>query len=346
MPNTTTHLHLVLPPSASTVEGGVEPSWIQLVPAGRFEGRDGRGPFYLTDPQAVVRDSLMYADRLPIDENHSIDLAAPYGQPSPAVGWIVELEARADGIWGRVEWTARGRQLVDDRAYRGISPALLTEDDTGRVLQVLRASLTNNPNLDLATLHAKQESTMDLAALRKALGLADTADEAAILTAVTTTATSLHQARADLDRIAKAAGGAKPDDVVARLDLMARTGDPAALSRQVVELQAQIKTLTDGAARQAAEADVDAAIAAGKPITPAMRDWYVGLHMADPAGTKKALDQMISLNGAGRAGRKPPEGGDGPALSDADTQVAKLLGVDPAAMAKTRAADRAHQETL
>jgi phage I-like protein len=346
MPNVTTHLHLVLPPSASTVEGGVEPSWIQLVPAGRFEGRDGRGPFYLADPQAVIRDSLMYADRLPIDENHSIDLAAPYGQPSPAVGWIVELEARTDGIWGRVEWTARGRQLVDDRAYRGISPALLTEDDTGRVLQVLRASLTNNPNLNLATLHAKQESTMDLAALRKALGLPDTADEAAILAAVTTTATSLHQARADLERIQKAAGAAKPDDVVARLDLMARTGDPVALQKTVVELQAQIKTLTDGAARTAAETDVDAAIAAGKPITPDTRGWYIDRHMADPVGTKKVLDGMVTLNSAGRAGKTPPPGKESEALTDADQTVAHLLGVDPAAMVKTRAAERTGKELI
>jgi hypothetical protein len=77
---------------------------------------------------------------------HSTDLAAPSGQPSPAVGWIVELQPRKDGIWGRVEWTEEGAKLISSRAYRGISPALQT-DKEDNVVRLLRAALTNAPNL-------------------------------------------------------------------------------------------------------------------------------------------------------------------------------------------------------
>jgi len=139
-------IHTSLP-----AEGGL-PTWIQLVPAGTFSGMDGRGPYKLDDPQTVIRTSL--ADgKLPIDENHATDFALKSGIPSPARGWIIAMEARPDGIWGRVDWTPTGAELVSGRAYRGISPVFEC-DKNGNVLRVQRAALTNTPNLQqLATLH-------------------------------------------------------------------------------------------------------------------------------------------------------------------------------------------------
>ncbi|WP_459987377.1 phage protease [Komagataeibacter kakiaceti] len=37
-------------------------------------------------------------------------------------GWITELQARDDGIWGRVEWNASGHSAMDNKSYRGVSP--------------------------------------------------------------------------------------------------------------------------------------------------------------------------------------------------------------------------------
>ncbi len=131
------------------------PEWVHLVPSGTFTGSDGRGPYTLGDPAAVIRAS-MAAGKLPIDENHAIDVAAPQGQPSPARGWIVEMQARPDGIWGKPDWTATGRAVVEGGGYRGVSPVMET-DKSGNVLRVLRAALTNTPNLpQLATLHSAQ----------------------------------------------------------------------------------------------------------------------------------------------------------------------------------------------
>ena len=75
----------------------------------------------------------------------------------------------ADGIWGKVEWTETGTALMADRAYRGISPVMV-HDATGKVTAILRASLTNRPNLKgLATLHGELDME-PLAELRTLLG--------------------------------------------------------------------------------------------------------------------------------------------------------------------------------
>ena len=125
---------------------GIVPEWIHLVPAGRFSTNDGRGTFYLRDAQSVIRAS-MAASRLPVDINHSTDYASPLGLPAPAVGWIVEMQQRSDGIWGRVDWSTDGRALLEQRAYRGVSPVFVYSTD-GEITKILRAALTNIPALD------------------------------------------------------------------------------------------------------------------------------------------------------------------------------------------------------
>jgi hypothetical protein len=129
-----------------SIQGGAIPEWVQLVPAGTFCSTDGRGPWHCSDEAALINVS-MAAGRIPIDVNHSTDLAAPMGGESPAAGWIVQMQSRPDGIWGRVEWTPLGQRLLGERAYRNISPTLSYSGETGVIFRILRASLTNNPAL-------------------------------------------------------------------------------------------------------------------------------------------------------------------------------------------------------
>jgi hypothetical protein len=138
------------------LDSAVVPEWVHLLPAGKFSGADGRGPYTAHDPAVIIAAS-MAAGRLPVDENHATDLAAPKGGPSPARGWIVEMQVRPDGIWGRVEWTEIGRSMLAARAYRFISPVLLN-DKNGTVLRILRAALTNVPNLlQLKSLNSRRD---------------------------------------------------------------------------------------------------------------------------------------------------------------------------------------------
>ena len=76
------------------------PAWVHLLPAGEIETIDRRGPYRIADAEKLIAAGFAATPRLPIDENHATDLAAPKGQPAPARGWITAMEAREDGIWG------------------------------------------------------------------------------------------------------------------------------------------------------------------------------------------------------------------------------------------------------
>lgn len=319
---------------------GEVPEWVHLTPAGTFSGADGRGPFTLGDAEDVIRSS-MAAGRLAIDENHAIDVAGPKGQPSPARGWIVEMQARPDGLWGRVEWTTAGTALMQDKAYRGISPVIVAKKDGGGIVKLLRAALTNDPNLTLTTLHSRSDSMDFLSRLRQALGLAADATEDAMLTSVSAHAL----AGAALGKVATAlalAADAKADDIVAgatskaadagkltaitahfqkagldlakltpselETHLQARGGSAteAELRQTVTSLQSRLDTLVDDQAKKDATAFVDAAITAGKPIL-ANRDHYIARHQKDPAAVEKEIAALPSIHDGGVL--KPPKDG-------------------------------------
>ena len=328
--------HVLLPEGATT-----PPDWVHLVPVGTFSGEDGRGPYRLTDPQAVITAS-MAEGRLAIDENHSTDLAARNGQPSPARGWIYEMQVRDDGIWGHVEWTPPGAALMSDKAYKGISP-VFTHEKGGAVVRVLRAALTNTPNLtQLASLNS-EEHGMDLTRLRQALGLAETADEAAILAAITANAQAVSRHSQQLAAIATAGGldaALTPEGLVTALQArVAGASDAQQLAGQVVSLQTQLSTLQGERAKEKAIAFVDGAIKAAKPIAP-LRDHYIARHMADAAAVETEIGKLPSINAGGvptvtlNAKGEP----DGEAPTPSEKTVAEKMGLDPKKLAAARKA--------
>lgn len=333
-------IHLFSALDATGPAPGDVPEWIHLLPAGTFRGVDGRGPYTLADPSAVITAS-MTAGKLPIDENHATDLAAPQGRPSPARGWIVELQARADGIWGRVEWTEVGRSLVAERAYRGISPAIYSEPnkDGRRVVQLLRASLVNEPNLRLATLHSRSNDMDFLTRARAALGLPADATEDAVLAALGTTTARLDAHAAAAATIARAAGLAatpEPAALATTVELHYRgTGQSEQdLRRLVVDLQAQVTTFQQASARTTAEAYVDGAIREGKPIKP-LRDHYITRHMVDRASVETEIGALVSIHAGGVV--IPPEpGATSKTLTAEEKRVCDLMGLDPVKFAETR----------
>src|SRR5208283_910025 len=153
------------------------PEWIQLIPAGSFHGRDGRGPYLLANPAAVIEATMALRMRagIPIDYDHATDFGAPQGNPAPAAGWITEFAIRDGAIWGRVEWTERAAQAIGAHEYRYISPVFQYAPSDGAITRLLRAGLTNNPNLYLTAISAAgdEENKMDefLTQLRGMLAL-------------------------------------------------------------------------------------------------------------------------------------------------------------------------------
>ena len=286
------------------------PEWLHLLPAGEAHTVDGRGPFRVADPAALIAASLQAAGgKLPLCENHATDLAGPKGGAAPARGWIVELQDRGagaeGGIWGRVDWTDAGRRMVAAKEYRGVSP-VIAHDAANVVGAILRASLTNTPNLTgLVALHSQEGSRMDFRKmLLELLKLDGDADEAAITAAIAAWNEKPEAAtvalQSALKPIALAVGVAETADaaaVLAGVQALRSGGDD-----RVVSLQSQVGTLTASLEaavteqkRDKATAFVDAAIAAGRMGVKPERAEYISMHMSDPARAARLINAMPVL---------------------------------------------------
>ncbi len=297
-------------------EAAAVPEWIELVPAGTFHGRDGRGPYRLEEPEAVVAATraLSLEAGLPIDYDHATDFAAPRGIPAPAAGWVRELKVRNGAIWGRVKWTARAAAAIRAREYRYISPVFQYGPKDGRVMRLLRAGLTNNPNLYLSAISAAadKDQNMDefLNQIKELLALGPDATAGDVLAAVAELmAASGRRAEEDGEQ---GAGAPDPGRYVAVTEH----------TRALTELNA----LRAERARERAEHTVNEAIRAGR-LTPAQREWAVSYCAADPEGFSAfAARQPAMVRGEMRLGEKPRTAG-------ADAQV-HLTGVEAAVCAQ------------
>lgn len=211
--------------SAILMEIASEATLIPIFPAGTTMGYDGRGPYILSNPAAVIVASLREMVELVIDRDHATDHLPP-GQERPAAGWIKQLVEKDGGIFAEVDWTPKAKQQLTDKEYRYISPTFDFDLVSRQVLRIKRATLTNTPNFDmqavaseggadspLSTPKSEQEETPEmttkhqiaLVAIATAMAMsADAAPEEiqatalSRLTQATETASQLDALRADL----------------------------------------------------------------------------------------------------------------------------------------------------
>jgi phage I-like protein len=298
------------------------PEWIELLPAGVFYGRDGRGPFRLDDPAAVIASTtaLQMNAGLPIDYDHATDFGAPEGRPAPAAGWIRELEVRGGAVWGRVEWTVRAASSIVAREYRYVSPVFQFDPKDGVVTRLLRAGLTNNPNLHLTA----------IAASRTAAANNDTKDE------------QMEFPTQELRELLSLESDATVADVVAKVRELRAAGDAASsqststhahdpahyvaiaeFERALTELNA----LKADRARERAAHTVEEAIRAGK-IVPAQREWAIAYCAADTRGFQAFAAKQPSILGEnlGLSGEPPAERRAG-GLNAAELAICAQLGL-------------------
>jgi len=334
--------------------------WLHLLPGGgEVHTADGRGPYLVDDYQDLAERSLLEGDSLVLDECHSTDLAAPRGEPAPARGWINRLEARANGIWGLVQWTETGKQLRADKAYRGISPVIAHDRDK-RILAIRRASLVNQPNLKgLEALHAEGNPMEMMKKIAEALGLGEDADEEMILAAIhkmkkgggadadkEAMQSALTDALAPIGQALALQGEVTTDAIVERIGALQADGDDNAITVLQSELTAtttKLNALQEGIALQAATAFVDQAIAEGRVGVKPLRERYIAMHQKDPEGTEELIGAMAKVAGTAlhqeRSGPKPSAD-----ITEADQSVIALMGLDPKAFKAARMAELGIEE--
>jgi phage I-like protein len=238
-------------------KAGDVPDEIHLFPLGRSNLLDGR-VFTVKDAEGIIARSMgQRPNDLPIDYEHQNDnKEAVTRGPIPAAGWITSMVVKQDGIWGKVEWTDRARQMIAAREYRYISPSFQANKKTGEVHMIKGAALVHIPALTMTAL-ARAEDDPDTetvtARFAAALGLDRDADAEEILQAITAKSTP---------------DPAEFVPVAALRDLQAETA--AVRERDI-------------------EAKVGAAVK-GAYITPAMRDWATELCRSNP----DSFDTFIS----------------------------------------------------
>lgn len=347
--------------------------WIMLFPAGTSKGRDGRGPYHLKDMAAVVAASTADAIDLAIDRDHQFDIL-PAGAQKLAAGWIKEMQARADGIYGRPEWTPSAKQQLDDREYRYVSPVFL-HTPSGEVKKILRVSLVNDPNLEMKAVAAadrlaqtQETETMDelMKKLAELLGLGGDATEASILEAVQ----ALKGIDTAVKEVVEAPAEATAEEVVEKLEehidekveekveteLAARVQKALAAKGKDVdpsthvpigvfnELKKDMAAMKEHQLGESVEKAVAAATAAGK-ILPSdeQQNWAKAYAAKDMKGFEAyvASAPVIVKPGSVAAGKKPAA--QQHSLTDNQKSMCAKMGIKEADFLKTLSAEQQQQ---
>lgn len=363
---------LVIASAVSEINPGN--GWIKLFPYGSaIRGLDGRGPYVLRDQahgQQVVAATLAHQRGIdpPIDYDHQTQRSAVNGQPAPASGWIKGLEARADGLYAKPEWTETAAARLAAREYRYISPTFYCTGPrhAAQVLRISGAGLTNQPNFALpaiasqqpgepdsmdpalltalglpetttaddATAHCQQLAT-GAKALAKLMGLPETASPTEIITAAQAAVTGLAAAL-------KVTGDASLPAVVTAAQQVGATGSAVDLTKYVpTEAYLAIASQVSESGSAEVERAVDGAIDEGK-IYPFTRDiWLTFASQNLPSFVELAarLPVIVTASQIGhRPHAAPPPNKGTSGLSADEAAVARQLGLTAEQFIKTKEA--------
>ncbi|MCZ7544657.1 MAG: hypothetical protein M5R40_14550 [Anaerolineae bacterium] len=140
--------------------------WLRILPVGTF-ARFGRR---VTVTPAMVREMAAHFGRIP---ETGIPVTRAHDDTAGKVGDLAALEARPDGLWGRIRWNVRGLRLLAEGAFRYLSPevvwgpidydgrtvrnvltgvSLVNQPFFGRQVSLFRLATTNNPDKGLEPL--------------------------------------------------------------------------------------------------------------------------------------------------------------------------------------------------
>ena len=315
--------------------GGPAPGRIQLFPMGAFAARDGRpGTLKGVKAKAWTLDATLAAalvarwqqreTPLVVDYEHQTIHTTENGKPAPAAGWIESLEVGADGLYATVKWTDAARAFIKADEYRYISPVFSFDPETGAVLEVKSAALTNYPALDgMAAVAARTEDDPSmkketLEALRHFFGLAADADEAAVLAAL--------KAQGDGQTLTAMLAAKEADPDPAQYVPVAML---TAAQEKAAELAAKVKELEGDGTLAALTAEIDAALADGR-LPKSCEGWAKATAKTNPEAIRGYIASavpLVALKATQTGGKMPAGAPHTAALTEEEAFVCKQLGL-------------------
>ena len=313
--------HLAFASLAQTLNG-TAPSALRLIPAGRFSGIDGRpvglkGWFLSSeDAHAIVAELKQRHVKFVIDWEHQTLLKEKNGQPAPAAARFsgADLQVRNGEIWAtNVQWTKRGRADIESGEHLYISPVFPYDKNTGRVLGIHSAGLTNTPNIPDApelidvmaaanqslAIDTGQTPMEDTLNIRELLGLGEDASDEDVVNAIK----ALQQKVAD-QQSATASANQKAEDAEAALAALnsqsanADQVDPAKFVTVEAfnEVRDQLAALSQETTTDKVKSLVTAALEDGR-LVKAQEEWATDLGKKDFAALSQFLDGAKPLAG-------------------------------------------------
>lgn len=290
-------------PAAAVSKTG--PEWIKVAPRGKFTARDGR--VFDVDPELLSARFAEDKIDLPVDIDHATVKKAMFGESAPAVGWISKLEARTDGLYGKVEWLDEGLKVLAARTHRYVSPTL-KHDGKGKAYWLHSAALVAAPAASMPAVASADPSSSPsslattsepkmLKAIAIALGLTEDASEQSCLSALTAL-------KARVDPAVHAETLKQVATLSSELDSIRKT-----------DHQAKVDALLEGALKD-------------KKIAPAQREQYATLCATSDglAQVTVLLGTMTSVLSASGLDEKRP-GDQVSTLSAEDRDIMKQLGL-------------------
>lgn len=277
------------------------PEWVQLTPRGAVTARDGRK--FIFDPErlaAAFRDAGL---KLPVDFEHESEFTVTLGA-KPARAWIVEVQPRDAGLFGRVEWLPEAITALANKAYRYISPTFFRDVDGSTARLLKSAALVTSPALEMpaiASASRKGQSMQLPVEITKALGLP---------------------------------GTASVDDAVTAIRGIPGKGvEMASTLAAMATVVNELNELRRSSGSKHVDGKVTTAIRAGK-LPPALKDWGLELCASNEAAFDTFVEKTISIirpgeytydmNIVSRANSMPD--------NSTEAMIAQQLGVDPAAL--------------
>lgn len=294
------------------------PKEIELIPSEEmFIGFDGRA-FKAIDKHSIVEKTNSKLKYLVIDENHKTDYTAGTGQSTEAMGWMHDFFVKEDNsVWALVEWTLSGAARIENKEYKYISP-VYEVDKLGNIISILRAAITNNPNLRLTALNNNSNNNSNnnkgesmSKEINNALGISENAENSEILTAI--------------NNVKKENESLKRELNAERENTKTLTEKNQNLEKALNEVNKELAQFKKTSIEKEALQVVEKAINDGK-IAPATKEVYLQLCMEE-GGIEKFNKIMENTPKAKLFEQSNiPSKTDNTSLNEADEKVAKAMG--------------------